>query len=78
LSTIIGAAMSDFDILGSGVFGRLVDPSDKGLLCPRIAANRFSASSDKTAAVWKLSSSVLILGVRLIGSSGSDAVSNRC
>jgi hypothetical protein len=78
LSTIIGAAIFDFDISGSGVFSRSVDPSDRGLLCPRIAANKFSAGSDKTAAVWKLSSSVLLPRVRLIGSSGSDSVSDLC
>jgi hypothetical protein len=75
---IIGAAMSDFDVSGSGVFGRSVDPSDKGLLCLRIAANRFSAGSDRTAAEWKLSSSVLVSGVRSIGSSESDAGSHCC
>jgi hypothetical protein len=62
LSTFIGAAMFGFDLSGSGVFGRSVDPSDRGLLCPRIAANRFSAGSDRTAAEWKLSSSVLVSG----------------
>jgi hypothetical protein len=57
-------------------FGRSVDLSDRGLLCPRIAANKFFAGSDKTVAVWKLSSSVLVPGVRSIGSSESDAGSD--
>jgi hypothetical protein len=70
--------MFGFDVSGSGVFSRSVDCSDRGLLCPRMAANKFSTGSDKTAAMWKLSSSVLIPGVRSIGSSGSDAVSDRC
>jgi hypothetical protein len=70
--------MFGFDLLGSGVFGHLVDSSDKRLLCPRIAANMFSAGSDRTAAEWKLLSSVLVSGVRSIGSSESDAVSDCC
>jgi hypothetical protein len=70
--------MFDLDVSGSGVFGRSVDPSDRGLLCPRIAAKRFSAGSDKTTAEWKLSSSVLVSGVCSIGSSGSGAVSDLC
>jgi hypothetical protein len=78
LSTSIVDDMFGFFISGFGVFSCSVDPSDMGLLCPRIAANKFSAVSDKTAAVWKLSSSVLVPGVCSISSSGSDAVSDHC
>jgi hypothetical protein len=70
--------MFGFFVSGFGVFGRSVDLYDRGLLCLRIAANKFSAGSDKTAAVWKLLSSVSVPGVRSINSSGSDAVSDLC
>jgi hypothetical protein len=70
----IGADMFGFGFSGSGVFGCSVDPSDKELLCLRIAVKRFSAGSDKTTAEWKLSSSVS--EVCSIGSFGSGAVSD--
>jgi hypothetical protein len=70
--------MFDFNISGSRVFGCSMDCSDRELLCSRIAANKFSAGSDKTAAVWKLSLSILVLGVHSISSPGSDAVFDLC
>jgi hypothetical protein len=70
--------MFGFGLSGSGVFGRSVDPSDKELLCLRIVVKRFSAGSDRTTAEWKLSLSVSVSGARLIGSSGSGAVSDLC